>query len=157
VFSPNGALVAVNADSYTEYGDRTRDIWWFDPNVGLQEWYGEMHVSWFDELASWEGGPFGPLRPGGNWSEITVAHEEIGGRVTVSGGLMPVRVVLEKQTRSKRGTRWRAVRTTTATTSPLSTYRTDLRRVSGLCRITVSWPGDASARPAQQRTKSFGC
>ena len=163
VYSPDGSLIAVNADSYDELGDRTRDIWWFEPEPGLQEGYGEMDRTWFDELASWQPGPLAGAPTGGKWSELTVAHEEIGDYVYVSGGLMPgrsatkVRVVLEKQVTKKRATRWKPVRTATATTSPLSTYLAELRRTSGLCRLTVSWPGDAGARPAQQRSKPFGC
>lgn len=164
MYSPDGSLVAVNAVRQDSAGDLIGDIWWFDPQQGLAAWHTEMGVGPDDRLASWQHGPTGPTDPGGDWSEITVQHTEASGYVYLTGGLMPGRpgttvvAVLQRQVTKRHQHVWKTLRSTSVPTTDLSTYAAALARGSGgLCRVTVAWAGDATARPARRTTNTFGC
>lgn len=163
MYSPDGQYVAVNAARQDSRGDITTDVWWFDPQQTIAAWHAEMGLGGQDELMSWRAGPYGSLNPGGRWSQITAQHMEGGDFVYVDGGLMPgrygatVHAALQKRVKKRGSFVWRTVRTAKATTTGLSTYAVTLRRTSGLCRVTVSWPGDAAAKAASRTTNSFGC
>lgn len=167
-FSPDGSRIAVSAQR-SESAD-AGDIWLVNAS-GL----GEPQVlsgPFREEITSWGTSCSSNCTPGGKASSISLYFETVQHHHVLGGGLMPgrtgaiVKVVLEKQViqvKKKKRKRvrkkvWKAVRSTSVRTTVLSTYETSVPRVSGaLCRLRVSWAGDAQATSASRTSRAFIC